>query len=61
MQTGQLIMPTASADRVALVLLASACAKGRLIFARHAAYLGGCASALFASLTVVASGRCLFL
>ena len=32
MQTGQLIMPTGSADRVALVLLASACAKGRLVY-----------------------------
>jgi len=32
MQTGQLIMPTISADCVALVLLASACAKGWLVY-----------------------------
>lgn len=53
MQTGQLIMPTVSAECVAWCYCHLLALRGCLsILARHAACLGGCATAFFASLTV---------
>ncbi len=53
MQTGQLIMPTVSAECVAWCYWHLLALRGGLsILASHAACLGGCATAFFTSLTV---------